>query len=655
MRYGWMAIVVMAAMVVSATSQVDAQSNSGAPRLKFTPPRSTSSAEPRPLASPAPVSSAPTSGTSSLQFRNARPASNWTESAAPAPQQQPGPYLAPPDLADETQTAEVAPPLAAPAPRSKSAPAKRAAPQPLPAEVMEAEEEEFVEEEEPAVTMQFAPPQKTAKRTSTVNRDPRVMPTAARSPYGRPAQVKRTQAQVELPAEEGPRLTPQPDPISTEDWIQPDYNDEPWIGGNPGSGNAGPNYFGPGKYRERFWFRGDYIAGWTNGMSLPPLVTTSPDGTPRNIPFAIANVDANQNVANPQVAGFKRVPIAGVLGYPNTTVLFGNQRVNNRYRPGGQFTFGMWLTPSRMLGIEGDYLALADQGTRFRAAGTNGSPIIMRPFFNTDVNVNLPDVEVVNVPPSNRPGLEGQVTIDTLSRFQTAGIRFLVNWGCDDGCPDFADFCGRPVWVDCNLLLGYRWARLDEGVWIQENLRVFADGTDNDAQGFVGTTINVFDSFRTQNQFHGADLGTLTKVTHGRWTYELLSKIALGNTQSIQTIEGLTVVTPVPPGAVVQTADTGLLAQRSNVGRHTSNKFSTIPETKLTLGYQLTPRLRVHAGYSFLVWTNVLRGGDQIDPYVNGQYLNGAANIQGLNRPLYTPNYGHLYVHAINTGIEARF
>ncbi len=656
MRYGWLTIVVMALAVMNNVSKVEAQATNSGQRLKFTPPRTASAPELRPAANAqplsAPSSAAPSTatspaapGSSSLMFRNARPSSTWNETIAPRQSDVPAQFAPPPDVVEVEETAPAEESLAADpvAPAKKKAPAKRSvAP---PAELADDEGEE------PGVSMEFTRPASTAQRRATVNRDPRVAQAVNRSPYGRAANAKQTAAQVDVPGEvEGPALMPQPDPISSGDWIQPEYSENDWIG--PSQPQRG--YSGPGRYREMIWVRADYISGWTNGMSLPPLVTTSPDGTPRNIPFAIANV-ANNALVNPDVVGFKRVPVAGVLGYPNTTVLFGGRRVNDGYRPGGRITLGGWLTCSRMLGIEGDYLGLADQSTRFRAAGTNGTPIIMRPFFNTDVNVNLPDAEVVNFPPTNQPGLEGQVTIDTLSRVQFGGLRFLLNWGCDDGCPDFEGLCGQPVWIDCNLLLGYRWARLDEGVWIQENLRVFADGTDLNAQGLVGTTINVFDSFRTTNQFHGADLGYTTKITHGRWTFDLLSKIALGNTQSIQTIEGQTVVTPVPPGAVQTIENTGLLAQRSNVGRHTSNKFSTIPETGLTIGYNVTPRLRVHAGYSFIYWTNVLRGGDQIDLSVNGQYLNGNANVQGQNRPIYDPNYGHLYVHAINTGIEAKF
>ena len=53
---------------------------------------------------------------------------------------------------------------------------------------------------------------------------------------------------------------------------------------------------------DRFWVGMDYLAWSVKGDRLPPLVTTSPAGTP--------------------------LAQAGVLGPPGTTVLFGDSSVN---------------------------------------------------------------------------------------------------------------------------------------------------------------------------------------------------------------------------------------------------------------------------------------------------------------------------------------
>src|SRR5262245_8106792 len=54
------------------------------------------------------------------------------------------------------------------------------------------------------------------------------------------------------------------------------------------------------------WASAEYLLWWTKGDRLPPLLTTSPVGTP------LAN--------------------AGVLGRPGTSVLFGDERVNDDAR-----------------------------------------------------------------------------------------------------------------------------------------------------------------------------------------------------------------------------------------------------------------------------------------------------------------------------------
>ena len=59
----------------------------------------------------------------------------------------------------------------------------------------------------------------------------------------------------------------------------------------------------------------DALGWWVKGDSLPALVTTSPIGTPSSA--------------------------AGVLGEPGTSILYGNQKVNDGIRPGGRIMGGI--------------------------------------------------------------------------------------------------------------------------------------------------------------------------------------------------------------------------------------------------------------------------------------------------------------------------
>ena len=105
-----------------------------------------------------------------------------------------------------------------------------------------------------------------------------------------------------------------------------------------------------------FWATGDYLVGWVRGGHRPPLITTSPAGT------AAAS--------------------AGVLGLPTTTVVLGNQDVNNQARSGGRFQLGYHGTgETSTIGVEAGVWWLQEQNTSF-LANSNGSTILARPFID---------------------------------------------------------------------------------------------------------------------------------------------------------------------------------------------------------------------------------------------------------------------------------
>ena len=110
----------------------------------------------------------------------------------------------------------------------------------------------------------------------------------------------------------------------------------------------------------RFWLRADYLMWWTNGMQLPPLVTTSPIGTP--------------------------IDQAGALPpFGNATVVYGNQTVANDGRSGFRTASGMWLDACHGWGIEFDYFTLGEGASNYDQF-SNGNPILARPFYNVQDN-----------------------------------------------------------------------------------------------------------------------------------------------------------------------------------------------------------------------------------------------------------------------------
>lgn len=58
-----------------------------------------------------------------------------------------------------------------------------------------------------------------------------------------------------------------------------------------------------------------------------------------------------------------------------------------------------------------------------------------------------------------------------------------------------------------------------------------------------------------------------------------------------------------------------------------------MPELALKLGYQVTPQLRLHAGYDFLFWSQVVRPGNVIDTGINPTQIPPGV-LAGAGRPL---------------------
>jgi hypothetical protein len=354
----------------------------------------------------------------------------------------------------------------------------------------------------------------------------------------------------------------------------------------------------------RFWVEADYLLWRVRGDSLPPLVTTSPQGT--------ARADA------------------GVLSNPGTTTLFGNSTVNNDWRSGGRIQAGYWLDSEQKWGIEANFFMLDDADANFSAA-SNGNPILARPFFNAITN--HPDAELIAF-----PGVAtGQISIRETSTLLGTGVWLRRNLCCGE--------CYR-----LDALVGYRYLHLGDHLGINEDL-VSTDATS--ATVPVGTHVAVFDQFNTSNNFNGADLGLTGEWRYGRWVLEGLAKVALGENSSTLDVNGSTTITV--PGSAPLTQSGGLLALSSNSGHFTRDRFGVVPEVGIKVGYQITPQIRANVGYDFLYWSDVIRPGSQIDPVVNPNLL-PPATPGGPNRPATRlDDTVNLWVHGVSFGLEFRF
>ena len=275
----------------------------------------------------------------------------------------------------------------------------------------------------------------------------------------------------------------------------------------------------------RFWLRADYLMWWTNGMRLPPLVTTSPQGTP--------------------------LAQAGALPY--STILYGNSTIANSDRSGFRTSWGLWLDNCHNWGIEGDYFALGRGAGNF-SQFSNGDPILARPLYDVEnVQQGRQLVAYPNV-------VEGTVTVHAKDYFQSAGVDLVYNLCCCDSCNECGDPCVDscvPLLYGCrtDLLLGYRYYKYSDSLAIQEDLR------DTSTGATANTTYLINDDFRARNDFQGSEFGLRTRIYRGRWSLEILSKIAVGNNHQVVNISGHSVITT--PNQPAQIYNAGVFAGRT--------------------------------------------------------------------------------------------
>jgi hypothetical protein len=356
--------------------------------------------------------------------------------------------------------------------------------------------------------------------------------------------------------------------------------------------------------RGPIYVRVEYLLWWVKGASTPPLVTTSPQGTPQTE--------------------------AGVLGQPGTSILFGDQPVNTGARSGGRITLGGWIDPTTR--IEGSYFQLAQSVQTF-GASSNGNPILAQPYF--DVNPNSTAAAMQNASAIAYPGAySGSINIRSTSSLLGADLHAIHNLSFTDFLDD------RQHRLD--FLFGWRYLRLRDNLAINSNV----NSAELAGLGVVPSTVAVSDSFGTTNNFNGVDLGMVSNYRHARWSLQTIGRMALGVTSENVNIAGSNTTAGSPVG--------GLLTQASNIGSYQRNGFAVVPQLQLMLGYDVTPRFRCQVGYDIMYWSRVARPGDQIDTTLNLSQASGQPLV-GAARPAFGFHETDLWVQGFSAGAEYRF
>ncbi len=322
------------------------------------------------------------------------------------------------------------------------------------------------------------------------------------------------------------------------------------------------------------YFDADYLLWWVRGSQLPPLVTSSPQGT--------------------------AIQDAGVLGEPGTRVLYGDELTSSGPWSGVRLRGGVGLDDFRQwwLIADGFYLPMFSESFE---ANTQSESILARPFY--DQAIDGQNSQLISYPGF----VDGNITVDTWSQLWGAGVALRKNVYC---CP--GESCDSGYRLDS--LVGYRYLELSEGVEIYEDM------TATDPQGplLLGTRLELQDLFTSESRFQGVELGLAAEASGTRYFISGECRVALGQTQHRLKIDGATLVSV--PGEPDVGFPGGLLAPGGN-WEYTDQEFSVVPQADIRVGRRFSDRMRISVGYSLLYWSQVVRAGEHISTTLNSNQL----------------------------------
>lgn len=354
------------------------------------------------------------------------------------------------------------------------------------------------------------------------------------------------------------------------------------------------------------WVTFEYMHVWTEPRYLPPLVTTSPPGTPSSI--------------------------CGRL--PAATILYGDEEIGGDLQPSARLSFGAFLDPGTRFGVGAKLFASGGETESFSAASNAaGLPMLARPFYNTDPAVNAQDALLIS---RDVPVLTGSVYAESSNDVLSAEVygRYLL-------------YCSQGRRLD--FIAGYQFGRIDDSLMI----------ANESVSAATGLHYNFRDLFDARNYYNGGEVGLLGQYDAGPLTFSLLGKLGIGNMHQEVTISGNSSVA-LAGQANPPLLTGGLLAMPTNIGVHEDDTFALLPEAEIKIGYRLTRRLELSLGYALTCWSKVALAADQIDvsqantPTVNASQLLGGPLAGPANPVLPEIRDNTFWLQGITIGLTLR-
>ncbi len=361
------------------------------------------------------------------------------------------------------------------------------------------------------------------------------------------------------------------------------------------------------------WFGFDTLFMWEKRQPLPSSLVTS---------------------------GSASDPIPGAIGQPHTFAVSPDDLGHDLF-VGGRISAGAWLDEHSNLGVEADGFLLQTRGSSFGVnSGNAGSPLLALSYI--DQPAGIPNAFLLSGPTSS-----GSVVLNTDSQLGGAELNGMVTL-----------IRGRNVRV--TGLIGSRYLGLQEHFALStDQAGTIVTGGSTLFQPYGSTftgTLSTQDSFKTQNNFVGGQLGLRGEYCFAPFFVSATTLIAIGGTEESADVAGYTTLLPV--GGLPLVAPGGVYALSSNSGHLSKTKVSYLPEILVKGGLDLTSWCRATVGYDFLYLSRVLRPGDQLDLNIDPRQV----PISGVYQPGILASSPHspltqssFWVQGVTLGLELRF
>lgn len=370
------------------------------------------------------------------------------------------------------------------------------------------------------------------------------------------------------------------------------------FGSSPNGNPAAPFY--------RFWLTGEYFLATTSNTSFVPLATTSPFLS------------------------------QGILGAPGTQSVFGGEQSigsQSGFRVGG----GMWLDGCRAFGVEWSASFLPKQSKSYANNGM-GADVLARPFYDT----------LLVTENSRLLASLGQFSGSFNSEFTT------FYWNADFG--SVMRVYEASDW-SLEHLIGFRYFNIEDTLRMTDQSTALPGGVLFYRGAPVltpGASVSVMDYYSMINRWYGGTAGLRINYNPGRFSASFQFRMGVGaNLQSLSS-DGTTTLTA---GGTSQVSAPGLSTAAFSPGNYTSTQLSLAPEINLRLGYHITQRIAVTAGYQYLYMSNVARLGDQVSRNINPAVIPSSqffSNSATTNRDI-SIRQSDFWLHGFTAGLMLTF